>query len=89
MENLAKIWTWFKSITPLWLKLLIAVLASALILLVSMTGCSSPRSLIRVKNNADGTHTSITQSTGDGGSVSVQVSPKLEVSVDSTKLNFK
>lgn len=48
--------------------------------------CSSPKSVIRVHNKADKTTTTIHQTTGDGGSVAVTVTPNLEVNVDSTKI---
>lgn len=82
-----KIWSWFKNLTPMWLRGLVALLVAILVFLFSI-GCSAPKSVIRVHNKADKTTTTIHQTTGDGGSVSVTVTPKLEVSIDSTHLNL-
>lgn len=57
-----------------------------LFLTVMPLACSSPRSVIRVNNKADKTTTTISQTTGDGGSVSVKIDPQLDVKVDSTNI---
>lgn len=41
--------------------------------------CGSPKTLVKVRNNADNTETTISATTGDGGTTSVTVSPKLTV----------
>lgn len=49
--------------------------------------CGSPKTLIRVKNNAEGTQTDISVKQGDGGSTSVNVTPSINSVIDS--VNFK
>lgn len=50
--------------------------------------CGSPRTLVKVRNNADNTETTISATTGDGGTTTVSVSPKIVVKVDSTNVGF-
>lgn len=54
---------------------------------VALTACGSPKTLVKVRNNADNTETTISATTGDGGHTSVTVSPKIVV--DSNKVNIK
>lgn len=54
-----------------------------------LSSCGSPRTLVKVRNNADNTETTISATTGNGGSTSVTVSPKLVVSADSSSINLK
>ena len=46
--------------------------------------CGTPKSLVKVINKAEGVHTEIHSTVGDGGSTTVTVNPS--VSVDSTKI---
>lgn len=52
---------------------------SLLLLGVLLSACGSPKTLVKVRNNADNTETTISATTGDGGTTSVTVSPKLTV----------
>ena len=54
-----------------------------------LASCGSPRTVVKVSNKADGTETTISATTGDGGTTTVQVSPKLHISAspDSLKNN--
>lgn len=54
---------------------------------VVLASCGSPRTLVKVRNNADNTETTISATTGNGGSTSVTVSPKLVI--DSTSVKIK
>lgn len=62
---------------------MIKFFAVALIALMPLS-CGSPRSMVKVVNKAEGVHTEIKSSVGDGGSTTVTVSPS--VNVDSTKI---
>lgn len=84
MEYLNKFWTWFKSILPVWLRVVVVVLVAALVVIFSLTSCGASRSTVRVYNRADSTTTTISVSNGDGGSTTVNVEPK--INVDSTKI---
>lgn len=55
--------------------------------LVLLSSCGSPKTTIRVRNNADGTQTDISVTQGEGGSTSVNVVPSVNASLDS--VNFK
>lgn len=44
-----------------------------------LAACGSPRSVVKVKNNAEGVTTSVTSNVGAGGSTTVTVSPNTEV----------
>lgn len=55
----------------------------AMVLLVA--SCGSPRSVVRVKNNAEGVTTSVTTNVGAGGSTTVTVQPNTEVSLGHEK----
>lgn len=54
-----------------------------------VASCGSPRTVVKVSNKADGTETTISATTGDGGTTTVQVSPKIQISAnpDSLKTN--
>ncbi len=54
-----------------------------------LASCGSPRTVVKVSNKADGTETTISATTGDGGTTTVSVSPKLHISAypDSLKTN--
>ena len=54
------------------------------LLVILMASCGSPRSTVRVINKAEGVQTTVHASTGDGGSTTVTVQPKVEI--DSTKI---
>lgn len=84
MEYLNKFWTWFKSILPVWLRVVVAILVAALVVILSMTSCGASKSTVRVYNRADSTTTTISVSNGDGGSTTVNVEPK--INIDSTKI---
>lgn len=64
-------------------KFLICFLSCFLFLI----SCGSPKTTIKVKNNADGTNTDISVTQGEGGSTSVSVVPSINASLDS--VNFK
>ena len=44
-----------------------------------LASCGSPRTVVKVSNKADGTETTISATTGDGGTTTVQVSPKIQL----------
>lgn len=52
-----------------------------------IASCGSPRTTVKVRNNAEGTQTDISVTQGDGGSTSVTVSPSAKMALDS--VNFK
>lgn len=83
MENLDDRWKWFKSV-PVWLRVVVVILISALVVIFSATSCGASKSTVRVYNRADSTTTTISVSNGDGGSTTVNVSPNLQI--DSTKI---
>lgn len=47
--------------------------------------CGSPRTAIRIRNNADGTQTTIDIKQGDGGSTNVEVVPTASLVVDTVR----
>lgn len=51
----------------------------ALVAFVLLSACGSPRSVVKVKNMAEGVQTSVTTNVGAGGSTTVTVSPNTEV----------
>ncbi len=44
-----------------------------------VASCGSPRTVVKVTNKADGSETTISATTGNGGSTSVSVSPSVKV----------
>lgn len=48
-------------------------------LAILMASCGSPRSVVRVKNNAEGVTTHVTTNVGSGGSTTVTVEPNTEI----------
>lgn len=48
--------------------------------------CGTPKSTVKVINKAEGVHTEIHSSVGDGGSTTVTVTPSVSVNVDSTRI---
>lgn len=51
----------------------------ALLLAILMASCGSPRSVVRVKNNATGVTTHVTTNVGAGGSTTVTVEPNTDI----------
>lgn len=64
------------------LALLVSFLACFL-----FSSCGASRTSVKVRNNADGTTTTIDVTNGNGGSTEVKVSPKVQL--DSIKFNIK
>lgn len=50
--------------------------------LIALWSCGSPKSLVKVSNRAEATTTTISSSVGNGGSVTVSVSPDVQLSVN-------
>lgn len=59
----------------------IAAAITAVIGVLSVESCGSPKSLVKVRNNADCTTTTITSSVGNGGNVSVSVTPDVSITL--------
>lgn len=57
------------------------------VLIGLMTSCSSPKTSIRVRNNSDGTQTTINVRNGEGSSTSVSVAPTASVDSVSFTVN--
>ena len=53
---------------------------------MNLISCSTPKTSVRVRNNATGTETSINVRNGEGSSTSVNISPS--TSLDSLTFNF-
>lgn len=51
----------------------------SILTLCLLSACGSPRSVVKVKNMAEGVQTSVTTNVGAGGSTTVTVSPNAEV----------
>ena len=56
---------------------IICIVIALVVVLFFSTACGSPRATVRVTNRADSTQTTISVSTGDGGSTTVSVAPNL------------
>lgn len=69
----------------------ILTLLITILYLILFSSCGSPKTIVKVRNNSDGSQTNISVKQGDGGSTSVNVSPNLSVQfkADSTTLNLK
>lgn len=63
-------------------KFTLLVMLSAIFLL---TSCGASRTSVKVRNNADGTTTTIDVKNGDGGATEVKVAPKVQLD----SINFK
>lgn len=63
------------------------IVAIMIITPISLTSCSSPKTSVRVRNNANGTETSINVRNGEGSSTSVNISPS--TSLDSLSFKFE
>lgn len=63
-------------------KFIILACLSAICLL---TSCGASRTSVKVRNNADGTTTTIDVTNGNGGSTEVKVAPKVQLD----SINFK
>lgn len=59
MEKIKKLFSWWRSISPPWIRLVIAVLAVALCFFLSLTSCSSTRAVIRQPKDSSVTRISI------------------------------
>lgn len=53
----------------------------------SLTSCSAPKTTVRIRNNAEGTNTSINVRNGEGSSTTVSVNTP--VSLDSLSFKFE
>lgn len=56
-------------------------------MLLILISCASPKTSVRVRNNANGTETSINVRNGEGASTSVNLSPY--TSLDSLSFKFE
>lgn len=54
-------------------------------LTINVSSCGSPKTLVKIRNNAEGTKTDITVTQGEGGSTSVNVIPTISTNIDSIK----
>lgn len=54
-----------------------------------VASCGSPRTVVKVSNKADGTETTISATTGDGGTTTVSVSPKIQLLTNPDSLKIK
>lgn len=54
---------------------------SFIFLALLVASCGSPRSVVRVKNNAEGVTTQVTTNVGAGGSTTVTVQPNTELTI--------
>ena len=68
------------------LGILVIMIISIMVLFFS--SCGSTRTLTKVRNNAHGTITTITQSTS-GSTISVDIKPDVSLGVDSLKINTR
>lgn len=74
-----------------WKKLTVGILSvlgaliATLITCLSAESCGSPKSLVKISNRADGTQTTISSSVGNGGNVSVSVTPDVTLSINPNK----
>lgn len=59
METIKKLFFWWRSISPPWIRLVIAVLAVTLCFILSLTSCSTTRAVIRQPKDSSVTHISI------------------------------
>ena len=60
-------------------------IAFFVLLLLVLSACGSPRTSIRIRNNADGTQTTIDIKQGDGGATNVEVVPTVSLAVDTVR----
>lgn len=59
METIKKIFSWWRNITPPWLRLAVALLAVTLCFILSLSSCSTTRAVIRQPKDSSVTHISI------------------------------
>lgn len=60
---------------------------SVMSLLILLSSCGTSRASVKVRNNAENTDTRINVTTGNGGTTTVTVSPKM--SLDSLSFKFE
>lgn len=56
-----------------------------ILLALVAVACGSPRTAVRIRNNADGTQTTIDIKQGDGGATNVEIVPSVCVAVDTVR----
>lgn len=61
------------------------LLLSFLVVCFPLVSCGTSRTSVKVRNNADGTTTTIDVKNGDGGATEVKVAPKVQLD----SINFK
>lgn len=83
-DYLIKLFLWIKSQNT-FVKILASLIVLALCVMFFFSSCGLSRSMTKVKNEATGTTTTITQSSV-GGTTSVTISPNTHISIDSTKI---
>ena len=78
IEILQKLWSWFKSITPLWLRSVVAFLLALLILIFSMSACAQMVK-VTVKDTPNGVSITTSQSKKDSSGTNISISPNINI----------
>ena len=79
VEILQKLWSWFKSLTPLWLRSLVALLIAILLLVFSFTSCGQTVK-VTVRDTPNGVSISTTQTKKDSSGTNININPNINFS---------
>lgn len=82
-EKILKLFQWLAK-APLWKRILLPLLAAGFVA-VLVSSCGTSKAVANIRNNADGTTTSVNISGTAGGNVSIQASPEVRVDFDFSK----
>lgn len=85
MDKLLKVWQYLKT-APKFVKVIAPLLLASLAIVLLMSSCGIGRTAIKafIKNNAEGTQTSVTINGTEGSKVDMAVSPQVQVSFSGT-----
>lgn len=77
-ELLTKFWSWFKTITPLWLRALVALLVAVLVTIFTLVGCAQTVK-VTVRDTPSGVTISTTQTKKDSAGTNISINPNINL----------
>ena len=78
IDLLSKFWSWFKTITPLWLRALVALISAVIILIFSLSSCAQTVK-VTVRDTPSGVTISTTQTKKDSAGTNISINPNINI----------
>lgn len=78
IDLLSKFWSWFTTITPLWLRSLVALIVAVLLLIFSFSSCAQTVK-VTVRDTPSGVSISTTQTKKDSAGTNISINPNINL----------